>query len=268
MTPAKTVLTVHDLSCVGRCALTVAIPALASSGLQPIPLPTAVLSTHTGGFTGMACRKLTDFMAETDKHWQALKLHVDAIYTGYLADPAQGELLIRMIERAKGEKDVFVLVDPAMGDEGELYQGIDPAMPDVMREMCRLADLATPNLTEAFLLCGKTPRRSLESVEEAQGLFAGIGAKQCVITGAHVGGQAMNLWKDGCVAYDPCEGFYPGAGDLFSSVLLGRVMRGESLPEAVAFTSEYLSCVVRDTWKMGTETRMGLQFEQKLHLLA
>lgn len=268
MTPAKTVLAVHDLSCVGRCALTVAIPALASSGLQPIPLPTAVLSTHTGGFTDMACRRLTDFMAETDRHWQSMNLQFDAIYTGYLADPAQGELLIGLIERARKEKNVFVLVDPAMGDEGELYQGLDPAMPRIMGELCRLADLATPNITEAFLLCGEKPRDRLESVEEALPLFEGIGAKQCVITGAHVGDRSMNLWKNGCVVYEPCEGFYPGAGDLFSSVLLGRVMRGEALPDAVKFTSEYLSMVVYDTWKMGTESRMGLQFERKLHVLA
>ncbi len=268
MKPAKTILTVHDLSSVGRCALTVAIPALAAAGCQPIPLPTAVLSTHTGGFRGMARRDLTDFMKESIDHWRRLGLRFDAIYTGYLAEPAQGELLLELIESARGSGDVFVLVDPAMGDDGALYHSIDPAMPGVMRELCRRADLITPNITEAFLLCGEEPRTELDTEEEARALFEGIGAKECVITGAKVAGEHVNLLKDGAVPYRMGQGEYPGTGDLFSSVLLGRLMRGEDLRGAVEFASDFVSRAVFDTREMGCEARLGLQFEMRLRELA
>ena len=264
MTPAKTILTVHDLSGVGRCALTVVIPALAAAGYQPIPLPTAVLSTHTGGFTGMARQNLTGFMRESIDHWMELGLTFDAVYTGYLADPAQGELVLELIEYVRRQGKPFVLVDPAMGDDGALYHSIDPAMPGVMKALCQRADLITPNLTEAFLLCGEAPRAELDAAEEAHGLFGCIGAGACVITGARVGGEAVNLLKDGAVPYRHCQGAYPGTGDLFSSVLLARCLAGDDLRRGVEFASEFVSRVVFDTREMNCEPRMGLQFEKRL----
>ena len=159
----KTVMVINDLSSFGNCSLTAAIAVLSAMGHRPCPLPTAVLSTHTGCFRGMARRDLTDFMKESIDHWRRLGLRFDAIYTGYLAEPAQGELLLELIESARGSGDVFVLVDPAMGDDGALYHSIDPAMPGVMRELCRRADLITPNISEAFLLCGEEPRTELDT---------------------------------------------------------------------------------------------------------
>ena len=267
MTPAKTILTVHDLSGVGRCALTVALPALAAAGYQPIPLPTAVLSTHTGGFSGMARRNLTGFMRESIDHWMELGLKFDAVYTGYLADPAQGELALEAIEYARRQGPAFVLVDPAMGDDGALYHSIDPAMPGVMKSLCQRADLITPNLTEAFLLCGEAPRTGLDRAEEAASLFNRMGAKECVITGARVGDETANLLPDGAVPYRHCQGAYPGTGDLFASVLLARAMAGDDLRRGVEFASEFVSRVVFDTREMGCEPRMGLQFERRLREL-
>ena len=246
MTPAKTVLTIHDLSSVGRCALTVCMPALSAAGTQCVPLPTAVLSTHTGGFQGMARRDLTDYMKEAAAHWKGLGLRFDAIYTGYLSDPAQGEVVLDLIEYARAQGDALVLVDPAMGDDGALYHSIDPAMPQVMRELCRRADVATPNQTEALILCGEDPAGALTSEVEAKRLFEGIGARDWVVTGAKIG----------------------EAGDLFAAVLLGRILTGESLMEAAAFAARFVEGAVEDTIETGTQARMGLQFERRLYQLA
>ncbi len=268
MTPAKTVLTIHDLSSVGRCALTVCMPALSAAGTQCVPLPTAVLSTHTGGFQGMARRDLTDYMKEAAAHWKGLGLRFDAIYTGYLSDPAQGEVVLDLIEYARAQGDALVLVDPAMGDDGALYNSIDPAMPQVMRELCRRADVATPNQTEALILCGEDPAGALTSEVEAKRLFEGIGARDWVVTGAKIGEAHVNLLRDGTVPYHRHAGAYPGTGDLFASVLLGRILTGESLMEAAAFAARFVEGAVEDTIETGTQARMGLQFERRLYQLA
>ena len=149
---APSVAAVHDMSCVGRCALTVVIPALAAMGVQPVPLPTAVLSTHTGGYKNMAVRDLTDYIPECIDHWKTLDLKLDAIYSGYLASVEQADMVRSLITWQKKENGALVIVDPVMGDEGKLYSAIPQNMPSYMKKLCDEADLITPNLTEASLM--------------------------------------------------------------------------------------------------------------------
>ena len=150
----------HDLSCVGRCALTVILPTLAAMGIQPIPLPTALLSTHTGGFTDLFFADLTDEMEKIAAHWKTLSLDFDAIYTGFLGSAPQIDTVSRFIgEFGEG---ALILVDPVMGDDGLLYSTYTPEMVNRVRELCAHADLITPNLTEACLLCGLPYRDTAE----------------------------------------------------------------------------------------------------------
>ena len=151
-TAAPSVAAVHDMSSVGRCALTVVIPALAAMGIQPIPLPTAVLSTHTGGYSGMATRDLTEYMDECIDQWKGLSLRLDAVYSGYLASVGQEETVRRLMQWQKKENDALLVVDPVMGDEGRMYSAIPADMPFYMRRLCNEADVITPNLTEAALM--------------------------------------------------------------------------------------------------------------------
>jgi len=145
------VAALHDLSCFGRCALTVIIPALSAAGVQTIPVPTALLSTHTGGFTDMYFRDLDDSIEAIGKHFSRLDLKLDAIYTGFLGSEKQVKTVEDFIDCTAGE-DTVIFVDPVMGDDGKLYSACYPELIAEMRRLCARADIITPNLTEACLM--------------------------------------------------------------------------------------------------------------------
>lgn len=160
----KRVLAVHDLSCVGRCSLTVALPILSAAGLEASALPTAVLSTHTGGFTGMTFRDLTQDLPAIFQHWKTLDLAFDAIYTGYLGSAEQVALVEQLFDAFRGEQ-TKIIVDPVMGDHGKLYPGMSEKMPQLMKWLCQRADVIVPNQTEAALMLG---RPYLETPDQAE----------------------------------------------------------------------------------------------------
>ncbi len=160
----KRVLAVHDLSCVGRCSLTVALPILSAAGLEASALPTAVLSTHTGGFTGMTFRDLTQDLPAIFAHWKTLDLAFDAIYTGYLGSAEQVALVEQLFDAFRGEQ-TKIIVDPVMGDHGKLYPGMSEKMPQLMKTLCQKADVIVPNQTEAALMLG---RPYLETPDKAE----------------------------------------------------------------------------------------------------
>ena len=151
MRPARTVAAIHDLSGVGRCALTVVMPVLSAMGAQVCPVPTAVLSAHTA-FSGIAVRDLTDFLPAYLDHWRALGLRFDAVYAGYLGSPAQAEIVSDLLAEQEGALKVL---DPVMGDDGRLYSGMAEEMPAKWRSLCAHADVVTPNMTEYALLSGE-----------------------------------------------------------------------------------------------------------------
>lgn len=244
------VAALHDLSCFGRCALTVIIPALSASGIQTIPVPTALLSTHTGGFTNMHFRDLDDSIGDIARHFGELGLDFDAIYTGFLGSERQVRTVEDFIDKTADE-NTLIFVDPVMGDDGKLYSACFPELVAEMRRLCARADIITPNLTEACLMTDtEYPDLSGHSEEEAEAAIGEIAEKiksftnaECVVTGVH--------FKDGVGTY--CLGKmrserarrndYPGTGDLFASVMLAYILKsGKPLDrEILQKSAEYAS---------------------------
>ena len=243
------VAALHDLSCFGRCALTVIIPALSAAGIQTVPVPTALLSTHTGGFTGMHFRDLDDSISDIARHFGDLGLDFDAIYTGFLGSERQVKTVEDFLDRTADE-NTLIFVDPVMGDDGKLYSACFPELVAEMRRLCARAHIITPNLTEACLMTDTAyPDLSALSADESEGALGEIAGKikdftkaECVITGIH--------FKDGVGTY--CLGAmhterarrndYPGTGDLFASVMLGFILKSGRLDkDIIQKSAEYAS---------------------------
>ena len=198
------ILTIQDISCVGQCSLTVALPVLSACGVETCVLPSAVLSTHTAGFSGYTFRDLTDDMPDILAHWQKEGITFDAVYTGYLGSTKQIDYVARIIDTVKKE-DGVTIIDPAMADNGKLYPGFDDAFVEAMKGLCSKADYVVPNLTEACLLTGipyKTDydRAYIDSI--LAGLCA-LGAKNVIFTGVSFadGKTGVAVMENGKYAY-------------------------------------------------------------------
>lgn len=262
--PAPIAAVVSDISCFGRAALTVSIGALTAMGVQPVALPTAVLSSHTGGFGKPARADLTGFMRPCAQHWCEIGLKFDAICTGYMANLEQAEAAEEFLRM---HPESVKIVDPVMGDHGKMYASLPEEMPEKMRRLAKGA-LITPNRTEAALLTGLDREEGEEKLLEA--LLTRTQAKCALITGA----ENANVWMDRCEGrihvqrYEPEEGSYPGTGDLFAAVLTGALAKGRGMEAAVAQAAEFVRRAVARTNALSTDRRCGVQFEGIVHLLA
>ena len=270
---------IHDLSGFGRCALTVILPVISSMGLQAVPVPTALLSTHTGGFTDMYFEDLTEQMDKISAHFDALDIKFDAIYTGFLGSEHQIEVVSRFIDRF-GDEDCLVFVDPVMGDDGELYSTYTKELANGMKKLCEKADIITPNLTEACFLAGVpyTERKDM-SCEEASAFanmltdkISEISKAETVITGLHCRGDLVatyvrekELSRLHTEQHVGCN--YPGTGDIFASVLLGRLLNGASLFDSAVFASAFTRETVEFSMGYDTPVREGVSFEPLLYKL-
>ncbi len=281
MNPPKKIAALHDLSCLGRCALTVIIPTLSVMGYQVIPVPTALLSTHTGGYTDLHFCDLTDDMQRIAEHFGRLGTQFDSIYTGFLGSTRQIRTVEHFIERfgAKQEdKKPLILIDPVMGEDGELYSTYTEELADGIRHLCQFADVITPNLTEACFLTGFPYQNTKEMSETDARAYADElmdhlkAAYPCkiAITGIrlHDGGVA-NLCADErnerFFSQQPeCGHSYPGTGDIFASVLLGRLLRGAAFPSAVDAAADFVAHLIRSTVPLPTATREGVALEPEL----
>jgi pyridoxine kinase len=274
--PQKRVITIQDISCIGKCSLTVALPILSAAGLEASILPTAILSTHTGGFTGYTFRDLTSDIKPITEHWKTLGITADALYTGYLGSEEQQQLVLDIFEDFK-QANTLILVDPAMADQGKLYAGFDEEFALGMRKLCAEADLIVPNLTEAsFLLQKPYPGEAYDQayIEETLQELAALGPRQVVLTGV-----SFESSKLGAAAYDRelgtteyyfterVEGFYHGTGDIYSSALLAAVLKGRSLKDAIRIACEFTTAAIRRTHAAGTDPRFGVEFERELGAL-
>ena len=276
------VAAIHDLSCFGRCALTVVMPTLSVMGLQCIPLPTALLSTHTGGFTDLHFVDLSDSMDRIADHFARLPLTFDAIYSGFLGSVRQIDTVSDFIDRHREGEDgrALVLVDPVMGDDGSLYSTYTAELQAGMRRLCEKADVITPNLTEACFLTG-TPWRDTSAMdEESANLFAAslaqkmtvFGAKRIVLTGVPFDDQIGTYILDHSTAHpESCfytvkrqPKSYPGTGDIFASVVLGALMRGDSLILAARAAADFICDVIGYSIACGEPTRDGVLLEPML----
>ncbi len=270
----KRIASIQDISCLGRCSLTVALPVISAIGVECAIVPTAVLSTHTM-FQGFTCKDLTDQIRPIADHWAAEGFRFDALYTGYLASGEQIEDVCDFFRRFK-TPDNLIFVDPAMADNGKLYPAFGPEFPAEMAKVVAMADIAVPNLTEACLLTG-TEYKAQFTEDEVKALLrrlCDLGAGKAVLTG--VGFSPREL---GVMAYDPAKDeyftyitdhepqHYHGTGDLFASCTVGAMMDGRSLEEALKVAVDYTVECIRITAASGKEKYYGVEFERAIPFL-
>ena len=283
----KRVAALHDLSCFGRCALTVVIPALSAMGVQVLPVPTALLSTHTGGFENYYFEDMSRSILPIADHWEAEGVSPDAVYTGFLSGEEQCDIIEAFIGRFKKEGSL-ILVDPVFGDDGVLYSSCTEGLVERMRTLCTLGDVLVPNLTEACMLCGReyldTSAMSKEELKlYTDTLLDGLsqfGAKCIAITGIVTDGgkNVVTVGRDmtECsidkstfsVSLRRIGGSYPGTGDLFASVLLGKLLGGATFAASASAASAFVRDVIAVSEKYDTPKRDGVALEPCLYKLS
>lgn len=265
----KTVLAIHDLPGFGRAALSVIVPVLSCLGVQAVALPTAVLSTHTGGLGTPAKLSNPGYGPAALAHYQRLGLRFDCIYAGYLADPNQAKLVEQAFELWP---QAYKVVDPVLGDAGRLYRGVGAEMVPAMYDLCRKADLILPNGTEAALLLGD-PLPGVASAEQAAAQAARLTriAPQVVVTGVTgladgrcIGCVGAARGGQGYLVKTPLiPRFYHGTGDIFGAVLVGRILQGNVPQAAVQAAAAFVAECIRQTPE-GADERLGVWLEAAL----
>ncbi len=259
----KQVLSIQDLSCLGKCSLSVAMPVLSAMGCTCTPLPTALLSTHTA-FPKPYVRSLTDDIEKICRHWQSIGANFDAISIGYLSDAAQATAVEGVLEAF----DAPVILDPAMGDHGKLYKGLNASHVEAMKRLCQKADVLLPNVTEAALLTG-TPYEETTNPEYYRTLLTklqALGPKAVVLTGV-----SLEESKTGFMGIDPDGSIFTyqtdklaschGTGDLFAAVFAGAFVREKSLADCAALAATFVEKVLTATEKTSP---FGASFETQL----
>ncbi len=275
MEKQKKIALINDMSCVGRCSLTAALPIISACGFQAVPLPTGIFSTQSE-FDGFVCADLTDKMQLFADHWQKIGMRFDAIYTGYLATREQAEIVKRFLIDFK-KSDTLCIVDPVMGDNGNFYSQIDESFISEMRFLCAMADVITPNVTEAEMLagveCTQAPYTQ-EHIKELLISLRNLGTGRIVITGIESPDGQI-----GCAVYDShtrkanmfftpkAEGRFPGAGDVFASSLVSAIMNGKEFTDAVQIAMSFTCDCVEKTALADEQRGFGLQFETQIDKL-
>jgi len=269
----KRVCAIHDISCVGRCSLTVALPIISAAGMDCGILPTAVLSTHTGGFEGFTYRDLTADVMPISAHWQTLGLGFDALYSGFLGSFEQIDLVGELFDTYKTSENL-VLVDPVMADNGKLYAIYSPEMAKGMAKLCGKADIIIPNITEACFMVDteyKTEPYDKPYIENLLQKLGALGAKQVVLTGV-----SFNDSELGAAVYDVAsgnidyvfapriDGYFHGTGDCFGSALLSALLNGKTLTQAAQTACNFVHKSIEITLKLNQERRYGVAFELAL----
>ncbi len=256
------VLAINDISCVGKCSLTVALPVLSACGATVDILPTALLSTHTGGFTGYTFLNLDDEMKKICDHWETLGLKYDVILSGYLGSRSQIEFVKEVKRRFLKEGGLFI-VDPVLGDNFQFYRGFDEGFASDMGTLCALAEYILPNDTEAFLLTGE---RDASNALKKLSLLC----PHPVITGADDEDGYFLHYFDGEEKRMPLkkvEGSFHGAGDVFASAFAGCIGRGMPLKEALKLTVEFCYRSILRTAREVPDKKYGMNYEQELNIL-
>ncbi len=276
MSPAPLhALAINDISCVGRCSLTVALPLLSSAGIRTSILPTSLLSTHTGGFSGYSFLDLTEEMKKILSHWEGLGLSFDAVYTGYLGSGEQASIVRETVEKIRErDPDALIFCDPVMGDGGGFYAGFDASFAEKMRQVCESGDILVPNVTEACLLLGKKYVSPPFSPGFVDSLLASMGSAfpgDIVLTGVSFEpgeiGSVFLERKTGKADFfmrEKIEGFYHGAGDVFASSLLAAMLSGLSRFDAMEVATDFTVASIARTHDEGDDTRYGLAFEPEI----
>lgn len=269
MVHMKKIVTIQDISCFGKCSLTVALPVISAMGIETAVIPTAVLSTHTGGFTGYTFRDLTGDIPKIAEHWKSMDLRFNAIYTGYLGSKEQAEIVSNFFDDF-GSEDTLIVVDPVMGDAGRLYAGFTDEIVTEMKKLCAKADFIIPNITEASMILGIPYTENYDEtyVKEVLRRLADTGCKAPVLTGVHYDDK-----KQGAAAYDrETDRFFfsfrdnidrsmHGTGDIFASVFTGAVTLGKSLEQALEIAVAFTYDCIEATLPCADEVWYGSCFE-------
>lgn len=268
--PLQRVAAIHDISGFGKCSMTVVLPILSAAGIEVVCMPTAVLSTHTGGFEGFTYRDLTEDLPAITEHWKSLDLHFSSIYSGFLGSPEQVDIVSNFMDTFNSD-NTLVYVDPVMADEGELYSVFDDHMVDKMRELCEKADLLLPNITEACFLLKQPYQHGPYTRDYIEKLVRGLsdmGPEKVVLTGMYFDNEKL-----GAACYDRAEdkveyafsekvpGQFHGTGDIFGSFCLAALLNGKSLLDSTQFAVDLTTDCILRTVARETNRREGVDFE-------
>lgn len=272
-TTQKRVAAIHDISGFGKCSLTVALPILSAAGVETSVMPTAVLSTHTGGFSGFTYRDLTPDLEAFKAHWKSLNIQFDAIYTGFLGSFEQLNIVSEFFDEF-GTDDNLILVDPVMADNGQLYSLFEMEFVKGMSKLCKKADIIVPNITEACLLTGIEYREGPYTPAFLENLLSElgkIGAKKIVLTGVYFDDKQLGAatfdrfsGKTEYVLGEKIPGFYHGTGDVFASAVLSGLMNGFDLTQSTQIAVNFTTESIRKTHEAQTDIRFGVNFEQSI----
>ena len=267
--PYKRILTVQDISCAGQCSMTVALPILSACGAETCVLPSAVLSTHTGGFGEVNFRDLTGDMPAIAAHWERADIRFDAITTGYLGSITQIQYVERILDTLMAPGGISV-VDPAMADHGKLYRGFDEAYVKAMRRLCARGDILIPNLTEACMLTGENWKETFTQQELVRILekLTALGAGCVLLTGVSLepGKTGIALWENGeflHYSHEKTEKSYHGTGDIFAAAFVGALMQEKPRFEAAKIAADYTALCIRKTFENPAHW-YGVKFETAL----
>ena len=272
---SKKVLCIQDMSGVGRCSLTVVSPVLSIKGIQCVPMPTAVLSTHYGGFGSVAQQDLTQFCLDSLKEYKRIGVQFDCVLSGFIANKAQAQLIENAFDYSPA---ALKICDPVMADNGKLYSSISSDIMQAITQLCYKSDIIVPNTTEANILLGNDYSQLVFTRDEAAAMALQLKEKydcSVVITGAKLDDGSVSC----CVAqkyadtaqfvscnYIPVH--FPGTGDLFGATMTAYLLEGKTLSQSVEKACRFVELCVRNTWQEGeTDTRYGVELEQNLRYL-
>ena len=264
----KRVLTIQDISCLGKCSLTIALPVISALGSETVILPTAVLSTHTM-FKNFTCKDLSDQIEPIAAHWKSEGVAFDAIYTGYLGTVEQIDQIKELFHSFRGE-NTMIIVDPVMADNGKLYPAFDMDYVRKNAELCKEADIIVPNITEAALMTGMEYREEYDEayIKEMLERLNELGAGIAVLTGV-----SLEKGRTGVMGYERRTGeyyvyqnqridaSYHGTGDLFSSTCVGEIMRGKDWRDAMRIAADYTAHTIEVTLRSPDKPWYGVDFE-------
>lgn len=263
------ILTIQDISCLGQCSLTVALPILSACGMETCILPSAVLSTHTAGFTGFTVRDLTEDIPGIRAHWEKEGIQFSAVYTGYLGSTRQIDMVQEIFDTLLTEKGVKI-VDPAMADGGKLYPAFDQAYVEAMKSLCFGADILLPNITEACFLTDTPYRETYDRayIDELLSKMTAAGAKTVILTGVSYqeGKTGVVIYENGTYSYYEHERIAKGChgtGDVYASAFVGAYLNGKTAYDAAKIAADYTVKCIENTQDDPTHW-YGVKFETAL----
>ncbi len=266
----KRLIAINDISGFGKCSLTVALPIISAAGVETICLPTAILSTHTGGFTGYTYRDLTCDIPDVAAHWKSINLNPDAIYSGFLGSFDQIDMVKKFADDFKTDNNLFI-ADPCMADHGKMYAIFNMEFAKAMAELCSKADVILPNITEACFMTGVEFKEGIQTEEYINTLLnklLDMGAKNVILTGVtfeedKLGAAFMGQERKAEYYFQPrLPGAYHGTGDVFASSFCGAVLNGFSFYDSMSIAARYVCDCIKRTQSMENPITYGVDFER------